>query len=104
MKAKIRHTILTALCVLAGCGARPSNSDLAAKIKAEHPEFVEVVVTEISQEYDDSYRSPSDAGKTYEVRARVTANDQKTQDRSFQVFIAKSDGWVAVREQHGLTR
>lgn len=82
-------------CCMTACSSGPSDADVASKIK-EQGRFSEVAVTKRLQTYEDSYRSPSDSGTSYIVEARVKSADGRETTKTFKIFVAKSDGWVAV--------
>lgn len=88
-----------ALVALSACSSGGmSNSTLAKDIQA-NTHFTDVEVTKVTQQYQDSYRSPDDAGTTYVVEATVKSKDGTTSSLPLQVFVAKSDGWVSVEQK-----
>jgi len=96
---KYHLAVLAITCVLAACSAKnsgePSNHAMAALItKTFH--LQDATVEKTLQSYPDSYRSPGDTGTTYVVQARITDGHGVVSDKSFNVFVAKADGWEKV--------
>jgi hypothetical protein len=84
---------LLAFLVASACG--DSKSDIAKAIR-EKGGYATAEVLAIEQTYEDSHRSPDDKGTKYVVKARVSKARGPTEEASFEVFIAKKDGFASV--------
>ena len=101
MKILYRKCALVLVCyfvILSACQASGNVSkEKLSQVIEDHTDYSEVTVKTIEQKYDDSFRSPSDAGTTYVVVASVKSSDDS---KKFKIFISKQDGWANVKEEN----
>ena len=87
-----------AISLSAGCGGQ-SDDSLGLKIKEafskKFPNITDVSKLERLQEYENEFRSLSDKGTTYVLKARLEG-DGEAYEAKFKVFIANKDGWSNV--------
>ncbi|MDP1572979.1 MAG: hypothetical protein Q8M09_12265 [Pseudomonadota bacterium] len=94
----IKYIVFCVISVLlTACSSGPSDGDIGNKIK-ETNHYSEVSITKRLQTYEDSFRSPNDSGTTYVVEAVIKSDGGKEATKKFEVFVAKSDGWMAVKQ------
>ncbi len=69
-----------------------SISRIEKAVKELNPKIERVVNIQIIEQYDDSFRSPSDKGTTYKYTATYIFSDGSSKDVRNGVFIADRDG------------
>ena len=89
MKKGIITTILTVFLFIS---CTSSTSKIENAVKKLDSKIVSVENIKITEEYPDSFRSPSDKGTTYKFTATFTYSGGETKELSRGVFIADKDG------------
>jgi len=90
MKKLFMLTIFT--IILNSCTSPTSKIEKAILSKSNNIEKIENII--ISEQYEDSFRSPSDKGTTYKFSATVYyKNGNKKEYKNTKIFIADKDGW-----------
>lgn len=69
-----------------------STSKIETAVKKLNPKIERVENIEITEEYADSFRSPSDKGTTYKFSATYIYTDGSRKNVQEGVFIADKDG------------
>jgi len=73
-------------------GCTSSNSKIENAVKKLNPKIEKVENIIITEQYDDSFRSPSDKGTTYKFTATYVFSNGTKKDLRNGVFIANKDG------------
>ena len=84
--------ILTLLTIFLFISCSSNSSKIENAVKKLDPKIVSVENIVITEEYADSFRSPSDKGTTYKFTATFTYKNGESKQVKRGVFIANKDG------------